>query len=134
LVVLAPELIDVLARRCQAELARSAADAPDASEQRLNLDLTPFLSVVSWQIVVPFVLAITARLTADKIVARDLKKKSVAELRASALSAAGRQIHLDDEREAEECVLVVEQLLEPLGIDRKAARRVVEVLRETLPH
>ncbi|MFL5382458.1 MAG: hypothetical protein ACJ8GN_08120 [Longimicrobiaceae bacterium] len=119
------ESIEDLHHLCSEELARVMKSSRGST---LKMDIGSYAATVAWQILVPFVLAVSARLTADRIAARDLRKKNTDELKRLAHSGAGARIAVEDSGRYEECVLVVEELLKPFEVSRAEAREIVSVL------
>jgi hypothetical protein len=128
-------LTDELVDRCFNECRKEVANVLGAEEQRkddrsLHMDPTAILAIVAWKVLVPFVVSLSASVSAAAINAKLIKGQSVKGLKEMIQERVGQPIRIDPTR-VEECVILVEEILQPFGVDREKARRIVDVLVST---
>jgi hypothetical protein len=123
------ELLERLHNSCVAELSQVMSASFPEDSPVLKLDAVAALSLIAWQIVVPFVVAASATVAAQKLTADKVKKQSASELKQLVTQMLGARINVEDDTSFEECVLLVQELLEPFQVTRPQARQIIEHLR-----
>src|SRR5262249_42708803 len=128
-------LTDELVVRCFNECRKEVANVLGAGEQdkvdrSLHMDPSAILDIVAWKIVAPFVVSVFASVSAAAINAKRIKEQSVKGLKEMIQERMGQPILIDSTR-VEESVILVEEILQPFGVNRDKARRIVDVLVST---
>jgi hypothetical protein len=117
---------------CKRELTSGRSD--DHSSQvhtELHFDAPVLLELLARQVLLPFVVSVTAGSTVTALKARWIKDQPVEKLRSEVTAHLGQGIRLGDNRVREECILLVEELLKPYGVTRDQARRIVGSMEAT---
>jgi hypothetical protein len=117
---------------CVQELTRLTSEQESGDENRLKLDVIGIIPILAWQVVVPFLISLTAGLAGYKLSSKQIKKKSVAELKNSAIDTIGKIISLENPDDREESVILIEELLQPFRITRQQAREIVRLLTDKI--
>ena len=121
---------------CIKELQRTVEDTA-SSEVRLRalrFDGGPVLSILAWQIVGPFIVGVLSGLSIEGLKAWRAQAAglSTEEIKKKVYSKVGESIEFQNDNKREECVLLVEELLSPFGVDRSQARKIIETLRNNV--
>jgi hypothetical protein len=129
--IVTTELMEKCLNVCRSEVARAfGPDAQGAERKSLHMDATAIIGLLVWKIVAPFFVSVTAGVTAAALNAQRIKEQNVRGLKEMIQERMGQKIRIDPTR-IEECVLLIEEVLQPFDVDRDKARRIVDVLVAT---
>ncbi len=129
--ILTDELVDRCFNECRKEVANVLGGAEQPKDDRsLHMDPTAILAVLAWKVLAPFVVSLSASVSAAAINAKRIQGQSVKGLKEMIQERVGQPIRIDPTR-VEECVILVQEILQPFGVDREKARRIVDVLLST---
>jgi len=132
MIALTEELSNRWLTVCKAELAAELhTDPPNRIHTELHFDATVLLELLARQVLLPFVVSVTAGSTIAALKARWIKDQPVEKLNSGVAERFGQEVRLGDDRVREECILLVEELLKPYGVTREKARRIVETMEVT---
>jgi hypothetical protein len=94
----------------------------------LHLDAGPIIDVVVFKVLIPILTGATGG-TISRLVTKDyLDRKSRSDLRKELYALTNKGISPWSSNTKEECIIVVHDLLKPLGATRIQAREIVEYL------
>ena len=119
-------------QKCLHELNQFISLKMPKEDQAFKFSDPTFLSVLAWQILVPLFVSITGGLVVNKFSVKNLKHKPLSSLKQDLESTLGKEINLKNKADLEECIILVEGLLKPLGIKRQQARDIVTLLTSSL--
>jgi hypothetical protein len=131
-ITLTEELANRCLSVCESEVAAVlSAGTGSEPEGRLHFDASVLLHLLARQVLVPFVVSVTAGTTVAKLKAKWVKDQPVQKLKSEVTARLGQEIRIGDANVREECVLLVEDLLKPYGVTRDKARDIVDLLEAT---
>jgi hypothetical protein len=98
----------------------------------LHLDLAGLSIILVFKVLLPVFTAATGGIIAGKITRDYYRGKNAHALKEELHSLAGKKIIELDDNKKEECILFVNEVLEPFDITREQAREVVDYLLRSI--
>ena len=129
--IMTPKLLGKCLAACREELSRTlSADGQGEPNKSLHMDASALLDITAWRILTPFIVSLSAGVTAAAINSKWIMRQPIKGLQQTLEERVGQPIRVDPAR-TEECVILIEEILRPFAANRAQARKIVEVLTST---
>lgn len=128
MIVLTEELTHRFLNVCEAEIQSLLRGSDERDPEDLHFETAALSQLLSLQVLVQFVVALAAGTTVAIIKSKWIKDQPADQLQRELTSRFGQGLRVGDAARKEECILVVEDLLKPYGVNRDQARKIVDQL------